>query len=187
VPLDTVERTYYAVTRVIEKSITAYFEINGASAIGDKHVSCTARGTSPSCKIVAPNITRSGGWTVVGWSINAGDRSTSAIKIGSNIVLTEDITYYAITRKTVTMNFEPSSNRISSVGAAKLSCTLVTTQTSCVVDAPSIKLKNPDKDTVRGWHTDKNRSKATGNIIKPGENVTLTESNNGSSYYAHYD
>ena len=174
--------TYYAITtkvetvvQPIERTFTATFIANGATSIGSASLSC--RTTGNSCSVTAPSITRSG-YNIVGWSTSTA--GTNPIRVGSQITLTGNTTYYAITAKAETV-IQPTertftatfiANGATSIGSASLSCR--TTGNSCSVTAPSITRSGYN---IIGWST----STAGTNSIRVGNQITLT---GNTTYYA---
>ncbi len=158
------------------KTRTALFDKNNALAISDVKKECTTVGYS--CFVTAPTITAPSGYEVVGW--NTDKNATEAIyKPGSRILAGDNITYYAIVKKssspsnsskTLVASF--NKNKASSIGRQSASCT--TTTGSCYVTLPSIIA--PNGYEVAGWDTNKNAIVArysVGDYVKISSNETF--------------
>jgi len=120
---------------------TVTFDANGAEVIGEATQKCETR--SNSCVVVAPSISRNG-YTIRGWAMSAG-ASEAAVKEGDEIVLFENVTYYAVTDKVVTATFNANGAKI---GASTLDCTIQNMASSCTVNTPSISRSGY---VVKGW------------------------------------
>ena len=128
--------TYYAVTA---KTITIKFEKNG-STIGKTSQTCKLFNDGEKCEITMPTITRSG-WNILGWSTGSTAKSAS-LKVGAKQTVTKDTTYYAITSKKVTIEFD--KNGADSIGTTSSSCNMYNKQENCSITAPTI--------TRSGWN-----------------------------------
>ena len=155
--------TYHAIT---SRTLTATFALNGATSVSTGSRSCTIWNTATSCNVTgrAPTITRNN-FTITGWNTNA-TATTSILDVNGNIpALTADITYYAITTRTVTATF--TQNGATSIGYNSRSCTIDNANTSCAVQAPTVTATNR---VVFGWSTAANQY----TFILAGGNITLT-------------
>ena len=88
---------YYAIT---SKKVTATFNKNTITddiSIGATSLSCTINNSANSCNITLPSITRSG-FSIIGWSTSS--TSSSGSKAGSNVSISNNTTYYAVTKLT---------------------------------------------------------------------------------------
>ena len=85
------------------KKITINFEKNGADSISKAKETCRLEKGKTTCTIKMADINRSTS-DIIGWSTNK-NATTAEIKPGSEIEVNKDATYYAITRKNITINF----------------------------------------------------------------------------------
>ena len=163
----TVEITVNEVVPTIsKKTFKATFNGNGAN-VGSGEASCTT--TLANCQVTLPSITRDG-YTILGYSTNP-NATAAEYKIGDSATIYADTTFYAITSKTVTVTFQPSSY----VSSTSASCTMYNTNTSCTITTPSI--SRPNYASL-GFNTDSNAS--NGSI---GAGVQTNISGN-ATYYA---
>ena len=116
-----------------KKTFTATLVSNGSS-ISNSTLSCTTTGTN--CKVTLPSFTRDG-YNIIGYSTNQ-NATTAEYKIGDSVSLYANATYYAITGKTVTVTFAPSSY----VSYTSANCTMYNLSTSCSVKTPNISRAN---------------------------------------------
>ncbi len=130
------------------KTFKATLVANGATLSKD-NVTCTT--TSTSCKVTLPGFTRDG-YTLIGYSTSA-NATSAEYKIGANVDLYSDKTYYAITSKTVTVTFAPSEY----VSFTKASCNLYNSNKTCNITTPSISRANY---AAIGFNTHPNGSNA---------------------------
>ena len=87
--------TYYAIT---SKEVKATFNKNTITSdlkLGSTSKTCVIRNANTSCSITLPTITRSG-FTILGWSTSSNGGSEKTV--GSNVSLSANATYYAITK-----------------------------------------------------------------------------------------
>ena len=132
--------TYYAIT---SKKITARFDKNGATSASASSVDCTKYNKENTCSVMLPTITRSG-FTIYGWNTNKN--ATTGTPVGSNVNISTNITYYAITGKKVTITFNKNGNKgqIPHGGAVTFqneiteSCNYYNTNANCLVYSPDI-------------------------------------------------
>ena len=128
----TKDTTFYAITeknQVKTKKFTATFNKNGATSIEFSKLTCNT--TSTSCAVKAPSITRNG-YSVLGWDTNK-NATSAKYKVGDNITLTKDTTFYAITKKktsgattvgTITMTkFNSTWDKLASYGILNVQVT----------------------------------------------------------------
>ena len=157
----TKDQTYYAITK---KTLTLKLEKNGADSISASNRTCNLYNTQTSCNVITPSITRTGG-TVIGWSTNK-NATTVTYKVNSSIALTSNVTYYAITKKTLTLKLE--KNGADSISHSEKTCSIYNTQTSCNVTLPTITRTG---GSVIGWSTNKSATTAT---YKVNSSIALT-------------
>ena len=145
----------YAVTKkkIVMKTYKANFVANG-TIISATELECTT--SDESCFITAPTISKDG-YNILGWS-KIKNSTTAEYSIGESIVLTSDITLYAIveeiinTKKYTSVFVSPGSN----VEIQSLSCN--TTKEKCMIVTP-MSVKNGYK--FLGWSTQENSSSVT--------------------------
>lgn len=135
----TENKEFYAVT---SRTITATFNKNGANVI-ETSKNCSIYNTNSSCSVTTPDINRSG-YNIVGWGDNASS-TTKRYNVKESIVLKDDITYYAITYRTLTATFNANK---ASISKDKASCNVYNLDSSCNVETPSISRANY---TTLGW------------------------------------
>ena len=164
--------TYYAITKS-SSNLTATFNKNGATSIGADTLSCTRYNGASSCNVTAPSITRSG-FTITGWGESASS-TTAVAKVGANISLSANKTFYAVTSKKITLTFNKGAN-VSQIGATSGSCTIQNSATNCQVTLPSITPNNGY--TSIGWNTTSGATTGTA----AGQKITVSA--NGT-YYAN--
>ena len=164
----TKNETYLAIS---ERTFTANFSGNGATSTT---ASCNTRGNS--CQITMPNITRAG-WDVRGWGTSSGERS-NFIAPRSQYTLSSNVTFHAITSRTVTARF--FANGATSISASSRSCTMWNNDMSCAAGTAPTIVRNGF--TRRGWNTSPN---ATTSIL--AENGTIPPLTGNIDYYAITD
>lgn len=160
--------TFYALAF---KKITISFNKNGADSISSTKEICRLEKGSTVCTIKTPNISRENS-NILGWSTNK-NATTATIKPNTEIEVSNNQTYYAITKKNITVSF--NKNGADSVSATSLTCSAYNSKTSCTIKMPVIKRSNA---VVIGWHTNKNSKDA-----ELEANDTLTVDKN-KTYYA---
>lgn len=122
-------KTIYAITT---KKVTATFKGNGAS-VSSSSLSCNIYNTAKTCNVTAPTITRSG-WTILGFSTNKNATTGSTAK-----TLESGKTYYAITKKNITVTFD--SKGAETIEYKSKSCTIYNSQTKCKIRIPILNKK----------------------------------------------
>ena len=131
-------KTIYAIT---SKKLTATFKGNGAS-VSSSSLSCNIYNTVKTCNVTVPTITRSG-WTILGFSTSASATTGSTAK-----TLSAGKTYYAITKKNITVTFaknDQSSYQYKDFDyieypSKSKSCTVYNTG-SCKIKIPFVDVK----------------------------------------------
>ena len=83
--------------------IVATFDGNGAT-VSQKEVTCYADNLKDGCMIDVPEISKEGA-IIIGYSTDK-ESKVADIKPNTQINITEDVKYYAITRSTITATFE---------------------------------------------------------------------------------
>ena len=128
--------------KCVGNTYTATFNKNGATSVGATTKSCTVSNEIGSCTIEAPSITRSG-FTSYGFNTSA-----SATTGSTSFTITKNETYYAITKKEVTITFNVNGNGGSN---SSLKCTIWNSATTCNITSPAI---TPASGfTTIGWST----------------------------------
>lgn len=191
------DTTFYTISKKNAKTLTATFKLNGAKSLDGKNTdivkkcqveeSYNSKGND-SCTIIPPTIIGSENTNiVVGFSLNK-DSTTSSVN-NSEIMLTEDTTYYAITKsdiKTHTIIFYKN-------GAVSLNgdtdemleqrCNIPSTYNgvkqndSCFITSPSIEADQNTK-TIIGFSTNINNHESDWNAREQ------KEVNSNAIYYA---
>ena len=77
--------------------VTVTFIANGAEVIGAQSLSCSFYRPATSCNLVAPTITRNG-YAIIGWN-SQNNAVNSGWNVGANRVVSQNETWYAITRE----------------------------------------------------------------------------------------
>ena len=149
-----------------KKTINATFAANGAS-LSKTADSCTT--TLSNCAVTLPSFSRDG-YNIIGYSTNP-NATTAEYKIGESVYISIDTTFYAITGKTVTATFSPSSY----VSSTSASCTMYNTSTSCTIKTPNI--SRPNYASL-GFNTNSNASNGS---IGANANSNI---NSNVTYYA---
>ena len=156
---------YYTIVKPVSRTFTATFYPNGSN--GSKIArSCKTTGTS--CKITAPAITPKSGFSVVGWGTSSGS-TTKSVGTNTTITLSNNRSYYAITKGSWTATFKKGAN-VSSIGYSSKTCYRYNGALNCQVLTPSITAKSGY--VVSGWAT---YSGATSASYKVGSYITLSK------------
>lgn len=111
-------------------SYTAKFYKNGATEVGSSSLSCTSFATNK-CEIITPSISDDG--IVIGWSTNKNSKIADVL-VNAKVELTDDVTYYAITKKTYTVTFDNTG--LDYLESSSLSCDVYNTDSSCNIILP---------------------------------------------------
>ena len=126
-------KTYYATTY---KSIKATFEKNGADTISSESINCAMYNEDKSCSITTPNITRNGG-TVLGWNTNKNAK-TATVKTNSKVNIDDNLTYYAISKKTLKATFKNGKDDSDVLTKTSQTCDIYNKESSCNITLPYI-------------------------------------------------
>lgn len=149
-------KTWYAITYANEKTLSAYFNGNGASLSGDTYKFCRTDKAyngnleTLTCEVESPTITRDG-YEIVGYSVNKDAIESDSEYNTGKIRLTNSKsgkTWYAITYKTITAKFSNSGAPLSST--ADRTCKIYNKKVACEIDAPSVLLG--DGKTLVGFN-----------------------------------
>ena len=157
---------------IFSKEITLNFNSNGAT-ISDNSKTCTMYNNDESCEIITPSITRSG-FEILGWGTSSNSQTAVANSAGK-IEADSNNTYYAVTKKVITVTFNKGSH-VSSVGSASEQCTILNSATNCQVTFPTITASSGY--TSVGWSTTNGASSGT----SAGSKLTVSSN---ATYYAN--
>lgn len=146
------------------KTNSVRFDGNGSNS--GKDMSCQS--STGTCKITAPPIER-GQYEIIGWSKNKNSR-TAEVPVGSEIIISENTTYYAITRRMISSTFEVQDNNVASIKANRANCYIYNTENKCSVTTPGISTISGYKSA--GWNTDRN---ATSALAKDNSNMEISD------------
>ena len=168
--------TYYAVTKS-SSTYTAKWNANGATLSSTSDSSCYRYNGGSSCTVDAPTITRNG-FTITGFntSSNSTTNNSNYNTSTKKLTISGNSTWYAITKKDVTLTFVKGANT-ASIGSTSGSCTIQNTATSCSVKTPSI--TSNDTYVPAGWST--TNGATTG--VAAGSNITGITAN--TTYYGN--
>jgi len=167
------KKTYYANTK---KDVTVTWNANGAT-LNTLTTSKTIWNKNFSVVITAPEITRDG-YEIIGWSKdpNGDENSKDLVRVGSNITISSNDSYYAITKKiaSATFYYYNGTKQVSDTA----SCTMYNTSNVCNINIPNSVSSSagPNNTLYRGVS---NKASSTELISEINSN-TLT-------YYAVYD
>ncbi|MFR2586129.1 MAG: hypothetical protein ACLTAK_06255, partial [Bacilli bacterium] len=105
-----------------------------------------------------------------GWNTSAS-ATTSSLNVGATLTLTSNPTYYAITKKVVTMTYAKDST-VSAVGATSGTCTIQNTATTCAVTLPTITPLTGY--TTLGWYNGTTKVGNASASVNVSANATYT-------------
>ena len=137
----------------------ATFNKNAASSVGSTSASCSPKSGQTTCTVTAPKITAKTNTIALGWSTDASATQAS-YAASSNITLSKNQTFYAITRSTDTykITFWPESahfNNYPQGTGMTYSAYRYNGESQASIVAPDIVLQNPSIQTLKGWSTKK--------------------------------
>ena len=180
------------------RTYTATFTQNGTGVepFETSTISCTTIGTNTTCKIVTPEISPKNGWEIIGW--NEDKTAHTGIKLSTEIELSSNQTYYAISKKsaiTLAANFNANGATLACTSSDGATCEnnknlYVTTcvlkevynkeqqDTSCIVKTPTITRNNFE---IIGYNTDENSDTS---LLSSASALILNNENKGQTYYA---
>ena len=167
------KKTYYANTK---KDVTVTWNANGAT-LNTLTTSKTIWNKNSSVVITAPEITRDG-YEIIGWSKdpNGDENSKDLVKVGSDITISSNDSYYAITKKiaSATFYYYNGTKQVSDTA----SCTMYNTSNVCNINIPNsvVNSTGPNGTLYRG----------VSNKVSNTELISEINSNT-LSYYAVYD
>lgn len=116
-------------TPKVTQTFVATFIGNG-STVGASTLSCST--TESSCSITMPLITSSN--DVIGWGVHNTD-TTSSYQVGDVVTITGNTTFYAITKKLITVTVDGNG---AYEGNKNLTCIYYNTSVSCNVTLPNL-------------------------------------------------
>lgn len=150
--------------------VCATFDFNDNSGVTEIRC-CEAY---ENCELTTPKISRTD-YRSLGWSENRNEKEEENVYIGGNsiIFIAKPQTYYAITRKEVTVTFDPNGGTIS--GESQKKCRYYNKETKCAVEDAIVHKTGCGK--VEGWFNAK-----TGNTKVSLENIS-----NNTTVYAHWN
>ncbi len=177
--------TLYAIYRKEGKTLTAKFNGNGVPF--ESTLTCEIKEVynnevqESGCTIVPPNITRNG-FIVHGW--NTDKDATSASEVGTNISLSENTTYYAITSKTVEITYEKGNN-IESISKTSDTCHIYNSATQCEVTLPQI--VPSDGYIALGWYNEEEKVGNADQKYNVSTDITLSSKAVHNEYTLTYN
>lgn len=201
----TDDAIYYSISKRTPVTYTATFNLNGAgtqtkedNSIVSENVTRTCQtdttwnNTKPDtdCTITTPELTGSTNTpTVVGYAENK-DATIGTINQNQEIELSNNVTYYAITKKdavTLTANWSANNATLSSTSASICNLGAVyngaTQDTSCTVEAPTITAPT-NTPKILGYNTTADANQNNSSYNKETGKLTLTSSNTGNTWYS---
>ena len=131
----------------VVNTYTLYLKGN-SSGLADTSVTCTTNGEKCSVTIPEKNVEKG---TIIGWSAKASDRY-GEYKAGDEILLTKDITLYAISKREYVVTFDV--NTAKNVKTKEIKCEAYNGGT-CNVVAPEIEAK--EYEEALGWGINKEK------------------------------
>ena len=167
------KKTYYANTK---KDVTVTWNANGAT-LNTLTTSKTIWNKNSSVVVTAPEITRDG-YEIIGWSKdpNGDENSKDLVRVGSNITISSNDSYYAITKKVAnaTFYYYNGTKQVSDTA----SCTMYNTSNVCNINIPNsvVNSTGPNNTLYRG----------VSNKVSSTELISEINSNT-LTYYAVYD
>lgn len=155
--------------------IIATFYGNGATL--DKYEAmCVTEDKEKGCEISLPDIKREDS-EIIGFSTNKNAK-TAAVPANGKITIKDDVTYYAITKATITATFTyPKKDNKDS----KQSCVIYNDGGKCKIKFPSYKTKGSFENT---WSNQKNLK---GTIYNAGDEIEIDKSTVFYAAYHHLD
>ena len=167
------KKTYYANTK---KDVTVTWNSNGAT-LNTLTTTKTIWNKNSSVVITAPEITRDG-YEIIGWSKdqNGNENSKDLVKVGNDITISSNDSYYAITKKVAnaTFYYYNGTKQVSNTA----SCTMYNTDSVCNINIPNsvVNSAGPNNTLYRG----------VSNKVSSTELISEINSNT-LTYYAVYD
>lgn len=158
--MNTAGKTIYA---IYQKTITATYNSNG-STLSKVSDSCTIYNNTTSCTFTSPTITRAN-YTIIGFNTNS-TATTSTLNVETIYEISNDTTYYAITRDAKQPSISLGSNSETTYTKSKSVIVTVSDGESGLATSQGIKY---------GW--------STSNTTAPSSytNVVLSNTNAASS------
>ena len=155
-------------------TLTANFVVQDdtISSVSYESASCDLEEGADSCEITFPMLTVAEGYEAVGFNKLVGETEASVLE-GSTISITNDVTYYAIVKKTITVTILYLDDNAVDVEVNSISCEAFNGAQSCDIIFPDIVL-NEGYEVV-GFSQDiddVNPDITIGNLIVVDEDVT---------------
>ncbi len=191
-------KTFYAFSYSNTSTYTADWNANGATLSSTTQSKCTTapswNGAAPntSCTVDAPTITRSD-YTIVGYNTSSSlttnnsnyNTSTKKLTISSNT------TWYAITKRQLSVSFSRNTTEVSSVGSSSGNCYIYNTETSCTPSSNTPTFAVNDGFKKLGYSTSQTGSVSTTlnentsySITTGNTNISNKVIKNGTTLYA---
>ena len=179
----TGEEKVYTINATKTLNVSYVKNVTGVSSIEKETDSCrlTEKGQT-TCNITLPKIEVLDGYEAIGW--NSENNQTTGYTPGEKYAISEDTTFYTITKKlgqTYIAVFNKNGTGVEALSSTRLSCTTDESyndeeaQTTCDVTLPEITVK--EGYTSIGWSS--NKDATTGEL--PGATITLSSN---AEYYA---
>lgn len=173
--------TLYAIFKK-KTPVTLTFDSNGATTSGTKSKDCYFYNNETSCNIsmTSPTISRTG-YNIIGYNTNKnGTTSEWNSATAGTKTINSNTTYYAITNKTITINFVANGNTVSETSK---SCNLYNEVTSCTIKTPIITAPANTPNVVGFTKTS---SYSSANVVSPNTDISVTENGylSATTFYA---
>lgn len=162
---------------------------NAVESIGSTSSSCITKGTSLTCEITTPTITEKPDYEVIGW--NQDSDATDGITPTSRVTLSEDVTYYTITRyrdRKVRATFHLNGARLLDdqdndiIKECRISESLSSDDASCDIVVPIISASE-NTPRVLGYATTPNETNEANMINQANRKIVISVTND-IDYYA---
>lgn len=165
---------------------TVKFDKNGATSISNDKTQCISF-DKETCEIIAADITTDG--IVIGWHTNK-DATDAEVKAGETIKITNDKTYYAITKKEYTATFDDTN--LDYLEHKELTCAAYNKATSCEIILPEYNkighfnnfwgISNEVRSNMQGTKRDLKQFNPVGYPYNLTEDITFYPNVNHFSY-----
>lgn len=153
---------------------------NAVESIGSTSSSCITKGTNLTCDVVTPTITAKRDYEVIGW--NQDSDATQGVTPTSEVTLSNDITYYTITRyrgRKLRATFHLNGARLLDNQAEDFisECRISDSQdsslnTSCNIEVPVISASN-NTPRVLGFATTSNETNEANMINQANQKIEI--------------
>lgn len=134
----------------VEEGVYATFFWNGANNINGASFIITGCSDNDNCTITTPNITRTG-YNILGWGENANSHQ-GVLSENEVINLTQNRTYYAVTKKDIVLTLNPNGGKFGDNSTASKvdSCEIYNRETSCTVN--NLPTVSKSGNSFIGWY-----------------------------------